>query len=98
MTPLHRTVVYSNDCMFVELLCEGGANINAVDIRGNTPLAALCDAFPQGIQQFLDDRPEADPYTDCCQTWDKEPFLDYLLSLKDIKVHKFKLNLTQSSQ
>ena len=70
----------------MELLCEGNADINAVDIRGNTPLAALCDAFPLGIQNFLDDRPEADPYTNCSHLGDKQSFLEYLLSQNNIKV------------
>ena len=86
MTPLHRTMVYSKDIKLTELLCENGADLNAVDIRGNSPLAAMCDAFPLGIQQFLEERPLSDPYLECCHLRGKDDFLDYLLAQKDIKV------------
>lgn len=87
MTLLHRTAVYSSDLSMAQLLVESGADLNATDMRGNTPLGALCSAFPLGIQAFLEDRPTADPYLDSCHLEGKEHFLHYFLSLKDMQVH-----------
>ena len=86
MTPLHRTVVYSKDIRLCELLIENGANVNSQDFKGNTVLGALCDAFPLGIQGFLDENAEADPYKQCCHLQGKEEFTKCLLSQKDVQV------------
>ncbi|CAH1799334.1 unnamed protein product [Owenia fusiformis] len=86
MTPLHRTLVYSTDLRISELLCENSADNNAIDIRGNTPLLALCDAFPFGVSKFIDDRPYDDPYTECCNLTGKEHFASYMTSTEGLKL------------
>ena len=55
MTPLHRTVVFSQDVRVAELLCQWGADLNAQDVFGNTPLASLCEAFPLGVSRCFED-------------------------------------------
>ena len=97
MTLLHRVAILSTDDRVLHLLCESGADLNALDVRRNTPLMALCAGFPFGAQHFLEDRDiicSADeeveggcnPQLDCCNISGKEHFLDYLLSLRDTQV------------
>ena len=92
MTPLHQTLVLSKDLRCAQILCESGADLNAKDFRGNTPLISLCDAFPWGIQKFLDDKPLADPYTDH-QQQNKENFLFYVLSLPGVNVSQLFIDI-----
>jgi ankyrin repeat protein len=45
-TPLHNTLIRSADMRMAEVLCDNGANVNATDRCGNTPLMALCSPMP----------------------------------------------------
>ncbi|XP_013399804.1 uncharacterized protein LOC106165962 [Lingula anatina] len=87
MTPLHNTVILSDNVALARLLCESGADVEAVDIRDNTPLTAMCDAFPFGIRKFVENHPIADPYSKGNNLEDKEEFLEYLLSREENAVN-----------
>ena len=86
MTLLHRTVVFSNNVRLTRVLCENGAEKNLGDCNGNSPLAALCEAFPRGMEKFSEVMPLGNPYKDCCNVEDKAEFIDYLLSQSDLQV------------
>lgn len=86
MSLLHRTVVFSDNIRIGKLLCENGADLNSVDYNENTPLGALCEAFPQGVSKYIDRFPMGNPYKDCCNLEEKEHFLEYFLSLRGVEV------------
>ena len=86
MTLLHRTVVFSDNVRMTKLLCENGAGKNLPDFQGNSPLVALCDAFPLGIDKYTELNPSGNPYQNCCNIEGKEDFMDYLLEQTDIEV------------
>ena len=89
LTPLHRTALVSHDDRLLRLLCENGANVNATDRGGNSPLITLCDILSTDIFDYLEDlSPRSDDTledtsaTMCVKT----EFLTYILSQKDLKV------------
>jgi ankyrin repeat protein len=89
MTPLHRTATTSVDTHLFKLLCENGANINALDGRGNSPLLAMCDVLATEDYDFFEDwsTTSDDTYEDTNTTFSvQHDFLDYMLSLKTIQV------------
>lgn len=43
MTPLHHVCTHSQDIRLLTMLCSHGADANAKDCHGNTPLLSLCD-------------------------------------------------------
>lgn len=47
-TPLHNTLLLSRDTRLAEVLCDNGADVNAKDLLGNTPLMSLCAPYPWG--------------------------------------------------
>lgn len=89
MTPLHRTATLSVDTHLFKVLCENGANINALDCRGNSPLLAMCDVLGTEDYDFFEDwsTTSDDTYEDTNTTFSvQHDFLDYMLSLKNIQV------------
>ena len=89
MTPLHRTATSSIDTHLFKLLCDNGANINALDCRGNSPLLAMCDVAVTDDYDFFEDwsTTSDDTYEEtsaglCVQ----HQFLDYMLLQKNIQV------------
>ena len=78
-TLLHRTVVGSTDERLLSLLCDSGADYNAVDRSGVTPLTAVCSQLGHG--QWL----ECD-HSGCDHSERYRRHVHYMLSLKDIKV------------
>nr|XP_022289585.1 uncharacterized protein LOC111101404 [Crassostrea virginica]XP_022289586.1 uncharacterized protein LOC111101404 [Crassostrea virginica]XP_022290650.1 uncharacterized protein LOC111102275 [Crassostrea virginica]XP_022290652.1 uncharacterized protein LOC111102275 [Crassostrea virginica] len=90
MTPLHRTATSSIDTHLFKLLCDNGANINALDCRGNSPLLAMCDVAVTDDYDFFEDwsTTSDDTYEEtsaglCVQ----HQFLDYMLLQKNIQVN-----------
>jgi len=73
-TLLHRTVVGSTDDRLLSLLCESGADYNATDRSGVTPLTAACSQLGH------------DWWRKCDHSRCHRRHVHYLLSLKDIKV------------
>ena len=73
-TLLHRTVVGSTDGRLLSLLCDGGADCNATDRSGLTPLTVACSQL--GSVQGL----KCD-HSSCVRR-----HVRYLLSLNDIEV------------
>ena len=55
MTLLHRIAMVSRDTRLVNLLSDFGANVNAVDNYGNTPLLSLCDVSVSDVYDFMED-------------------------------------------
>ena len=52
-TPLHSTLLLSNDLRMAETLCDNFADVNVVDCFGNTPLMAVCSQVPSlGPEQY----------------------------------------------
>lgn len=89
MTPLHRTATTSVDTHLFQLLCDNGANINAQDCRGNSPLLAMCDVAVTDDYDFFEDwsTTSDDTYEDTSATLCvQHPFMDYMLSQKNIQV------------
>ncbi|KAK3098584.1 hypothetical protein FSP39_020939, partial [Pinctada imbricata] len=90
MTPLHRTSLFSHDDRLLRLLCENGANVNATDRSGNSPIITLCDIMSTDIFDYLEDlSPRSDDTLEdtCATVCVKTEFLSYLLSQKDLLVN-----------
>ncbi|EDO46667.1 predicted protein [Nematostella vectensis] len=79
-TPLHNTILKSHDLRMAQVLCDNGADINAVDRFGNTPLMALCSPMP-----WQDDND--DVYGPVISGCDISQGLQYLLRFDNIKIN-----------
>lgn len=88
MTPLHRVCMYSHDSRLLHLLHENGADINAVDAEGSTPLLALCDSTTHQLYDISNDiLPAVHEHSSTSGFLKiKVDFLDYLLQIKDLDV------------
>ena len=92
MTLLHRATLCSDDVRLLQLLASNGGNVNAVDIRGNSPFLAMCDRFPFGEEDYIDshevddEQSTSNPYLDCSCVASKNSFVEYFLSLDDVDV------------
>jgi ankyrin repeat protein len=99
-TPLHRLGVLSHDVRLFKLLCENGANINALDIRGNSPLLSLCDLSASEMYDYMEDLSPCsndtleDTSASLCV---KRDFFNYLLKQKNIQVKKRMLDCRVSN-
>lgn len=90
MTGLHKICMQSQDIRLLKLLCENGANINAVDVRSNTPLLSLCDLpTAQHYDSFDDFSPTSDDsLSNAGMPVNVNPvFLKYLLNIEDIHIN-----------
>ncbi|PVD28655.1 hypothetical protein C0Q70_11249 [Pomacea canaliculata] len=88
MTPLHRVCMYSHDSRLLHLLHENGADINAVDAEGSTPLLALCDSTTHQLYDISNDiLPAVHEHSSTSGFLKiKVDFLDYLLQIKDLDI------------
>lgn len=75
-TPLHSTLLRSQDLRMAQTLCDNGADLMASDCHGNTPLMSLCCPLPwrDGIEQGP------------CFNHDISEAVRFLLSFEDVKV------------
>ena len=75
-TPLHTTLLRSQDLRMAQALCDNGADLLATDCQGNTPLMSLCCPLPwrNGIEQGP------------CLDSDISEALRFLLSFENVKV------------
>ncbi|XP_071135639.1 uncharacterized protein [Mytilus edulis] len=90
LTPLHKTAIYSHDDRLLRLLCENGANINAVDRKGNSPLLSMCDTSCTDMYEYLEDLSLCSDDTledNSASLCVKQDFLTYMLSIKDTEVN-----------
>ncbi|KAK7494831.1 hypothetical protein BaRGS_00013958 [Batillaria attramentaria] len=90
MTGLHNVCMHSQDVRLLQLLCENGADVNAVDVHGNTPLLALCDLpTAQQCDSFDDFSPTSDDSfsTASAPVGVNLTFLKFLLRIKDVDVN-----------
>ena len=88
-TPLHKLAISSYDVRLFKLLCENGACVNALDIRGNSPLLALCDLSTTEMYDYLEDLSPSSNDTledTSANLLVKREFLNYILLQKDLKV------------
>jgi len=70
---------------------ENGANVNATDSQGNTPLTAMCDISASDMYDYLEDlSPSSDDTLEdtSASLCVKKTFLNFLLAQKDIQVNK----------
>lgn len=89
LTPLHKTAIYSHDARLLHVLCENGANINATDRKGNSPLLSMCDTSCTDMYEYFEDLSMCSDDTledSCASLCVKQEFLTYLISLKDLDV------------
>lgn len=89
-TPLHRLGVLSLDVRLFKLLCENGANINAIDTRGNSPLLSLCDLSASEMYDYMEDLSPCSNETledTCANLCVKKDFFDFLLLQKDVRLN-----------
>ncbi|CAG2257658.1 unnamed protein product [Mytilus edulis] len=90
LTPLHKTAIYSHDDRLLRLLCENGANINAVDRKGNSPLLSMCDTSCTDMYEYLEDLSLCSDDTledNSASLCVKQDFLTYMLTIKDTEVN-----------
>lgn len=75
-TPLHTTLLRSQDLRMAQTLCDNGADLMATDCHGNTPLMSLCSPLPwrDGIEQGP------------CLDSDISEAVRFLLSFENVKV------------
>ena len=75
-TPLHSTLLRSQDLRMAQALCDNGADLLATDCLGNTPLMSLCCPLPwrDGIEQGP------------CLDSDVSEAVRFLLSFESVKV------------
>lgn len=75
-TPLHSTLLRSQDLRMAHTLCDNGADLMASDCHGNTPLMSLCCPLPWR------DGSEQGPSLDT----DISDAVRFLLSFENVKV------------
>ena len=75
-TPLHSTLLRSQDLRMAQTLCDNGADLMASDCHGNTPLMSVCCPLPwrDGIEQGP------------CIDHDVSEVVRFLLSFVNVKV------------
>lgn len=76
-TPLHNTLIRSADLRMAEILCDNGANVNAADRCGNTPLMAVCSPMPWRYYE---------EYGPVVSGYDVSKAVFYLLRFDNVKV------------
>lgn len=89
-TPLHKLAVSSYDLRLFKLLCENGACVNTLDVRGNSPLLSLCDLSATEMYDYLEDLSPSsnDNLEDTSVNLSvKRDFLNYILSQKDLQIN-----------
>ena len=74
MTVLHRLLVYSGDIRMIQLICDNGADVNAIDLKGNTPISSLCEGHEDEVIDV------------CCSSGINMEYLEYMISLNDLQV------------
>ncbi|XP_076445223.1 uncharacterized protein LOC143283073 [Babylonia areolata] len=90
MTALHHICMYSEDIRLVKLLCDNGADLNAEDSHGNTPLLAVCD---MATARMYDSNEDLSPCSEdsasslCAPSSVSLHFLDFLILLKDVDIN-----------
>ena len=75
-TPLHSTLLRSQDLRMAQALCDNGADLLATDCLGNTPLMSLCCPLPW--RDGIDQGP--------CLDSDVSEAVRFLLSFESVKV------------
>ena len=89
MTGLHHICMHSQDIRLLRLLCDNGADLNAEDSHGNTPLLSLCDMATARLYDSFED---LSPCSEDSASSFIGPsavnaqFLDFLLQMKDVDV------------
>lgn len=89
-TPLHKLAVSSYDIRLFKLLCENGACVNTLDVKGNSPLLALCDLSASEMYDYLEDLSpsSSDTLEDTSANLRvKKEFLNYILLQKDLQIN-----------
>ncbi|KAK7107611.1 uncharacterized protein [Littorina saxatilis] len=90
MTALHHVCMFSQDIRLLRLLCENGADLNAEDSHGNTPLLSLCD---MATARMYDSFEDLSPCSEDSASSLIGPsavnlqFLDYLIRMKDVDIN-----------
>lgn len=77
-TPLHNTLLRSNDIRLAQTLTDNNADINAVDCYGNTPLMSMCCPLPW--REYGD-------YGPSVKKQDISESVHYLLNFDHLKVY-----------
>nr|XP_006813298.1 PREDICTED: uncharacterized protein LOC100377111 [Saccoglossus kowalevskii] len=80
-TPLHDTLINCNDLSLAEVLSDNGADVNAKDCFGNTPLLSVCTSFPHGMNSI------ENPYQEVHSLESKDHAIPFLLSRPQIQIN-----------
>ncbi|KAL8599016.1 hypothetical protein ACOMHN_006825 [Nucella lapillus] len=89
---LHHVCMLSQDQRLLRLLCHNGADLNAQDCQGNTPLLALCDLALAGLYDSAEDLSSPGSQDSagglCVPAASVNlQFLDFLIQIKDVDIN-----------